>query len=70
MMLSTLVRLVVYMSLLPFTTAASKWKFSKEDIDSGKAISILNRQALVTAYGLVGSSPSCTKDKVRVRKEW
>ncbi|KAI1342730.1 hypothetical protein F5Y15DRAFT_428693 [Xylariaceae sp. FL0016] len=45
--------------------------FTQEDIDSGKAIQQLGKTAYDNAVKrLEGSTGSCTKDSVHVRKEW
>lgn len=45
--------------------------FSQADIDSGKAIRELGRIAYENAMARAAKATTgCTKDKVRIRKEW
>ncbi|KAI1209703.1 Di-copper centre-containing protein [Annulohypoxylon truncatum] len=44
--------------------------FPQEDIDSGKALKEISKQAYDTALARLDGTGKCTKDNVRVRKEW
>lgn len=45
--------------------------FTQEEIDSGEALKALNKQALDAALArLPESGEGCTRENVRVRKEW
>lgn len=46
-------------------------KYSQADIDSGKAIQQMSKTAFDNAMKrLPASGPGCTKENVRIRKEW
>ncbi|KAI2604552.1 Di-copper centre-containing protein [Hypoxylon fragiforme] len=53
-------------------TALAPLDFPQEDIDSGKALQEIGRTAYDTAIARLEAHPTakCTKDNVRVRKEW
>ncbi|KAI2468693.1 Di-copper centre-containing protein [Annulohypoxylon bovei var. microspora] len=44
--------------------------FPQEDIDSGKALKEISKQAYDNALARLDGSGECTKENVRVRKEW
>ncbi|KAI1444030.1 Di-copper centre-containing protein [Annulohypoxylon stygium] len=44
--------------------------FPQEDIDSGKALKEISKQAMDNALARLDGTGSCTKENVRVRKEW
>lgn len=59
------------LAALAATSLAAAQDFTQEDIDSGAALKSLSQQALDAAMArLPESGDGCTKENVRVRKEW
>jgi tyrosinase len=54
-----------------FTAPTPIPSFTQAEIDSGKALQVLGKIAYDNAMARVAKATSgCTKDKVKIRKEW
>lgn len=59
------------LAALAALSVASAQDFTQEEIDSGDVLKVLSKQALDAAMArLPDSGEGCTKENVRVRREW
>jgi len=71
--MSVVKKLLAALAATTFLTgvAAQTYEFSEEELTSGDALKALSKQAMENALArLPESGEGCTRENVKVRKEW